>query len=233
MRSKVKLAAILIGMVFMVLMVRRIVNKTVAVAYINDGTVRWDNIEYVEIYAEGCAVPPTFIIDDSRTIKSLVTSITDIWGYRRIPKERYLEGLCDIWIKFSNGVCVGTYKDINQGYVDLELRATGGPFYKLPKKFRENVLELLEQHQEILQYQEKLKEKAMDFQDYSDDEKQAMCVAIDYVDSITILKDYPEIVIERLSRLPERYPEEVDESKIDSMDWLVTVGDPYSGRCRW
>lgn len=233
MRSKVKLAAILIGMVFMVLMVRRIVNKTVAVAYINDGTVRWDNIEYVEIYAEGCAVPPTFIIDDSRTIKSLVTSITDIWGYRRIPKGRYLEGLCDIWIKFSNGVCVGTYKDINQGYVDLELRATGGPFYKLPKKFRENVLELLEQHQEILQYQEKLKEKAMDFQDYSDDEKQAMCVAIDYVDSITILKDYPEIVIERLSRLPERYPEEVDESKIDSMDWLVTVGDPYSGRCRW
>ena len=103
-----------------------------------------NNIEYVEIYAEGCAVPPTLIIDDSRTIKSLVTSITDIWGYRRIPKERYLEGLCNIWIKFSNGVCVGTYKDINQGYIDLELRATGGPFYKLPKKFRENVLELLD-----------------------------------------------------------------------------------------
>lgn len=143
-RSKVKLAVLLVGTVFLVLVIGRVVNKTVAVAYINDGTVQWNNIEYVEIYAEGCAVPPTLIIDDSRTIKSLVTSITDIWGYRRIPKERYLEGLCNIWIKFSNGVCVGTYKDINQGYIDLELRATGGPFYKLPKKFRENVLELLD-----------------------------------------------------------------------------------------
>lgn len=202
-------------------------NVLTVIPCINDEITQWDNIEYVEVYVDGGAVPPTFIVDDSREIKKLVDSIVDTSGYRSISPEKQLEGLCNLWVRFSNGVCVGTYRNVNQGYIDLELRATGGPFYKLPKKFRKNLLELLEQYREVLKYREALKEKVQESQS-SDEAKQAMYVAIDHVDSIQILRDYPSICAERLTSLPAQYYEDVDEKKIDIIDWLITVGDPGS-----
>ena len=116
---------------------------------------------------------------------------------------------------------------MNQGYVDLELRATGGPFYRLPNKFRKTVLGLLEEYKDVLPYREALKEKIMDFGGYSDEEKRVICVAIDHVNSIEILRDYPKVAIERLERVPVQYGQD-KETRIDEMDWLVTIGDPGS-----
>ena len=109
----------------------------------------------------------------------------------------------------------------------MELRAIGGLFYRLPNKFRKTVLGLLEEYKAVLPYREALKEKVMDFQGYSDEEKQAICVAIDHVNSIEILRDYQAIAIERLERVPVPY-EHDKEIGIDVMDWLVTIGDPGS-----
>lgn len=213
---------------FSILLFYQKIKTPVVIAYINDEMIQWDNVEYAEVYVDGCAIPPTFTMDDSAKLKKLVASITDIRKYKIIPAGKQLEGQCDIWIKFSNDVCIGTYKKVNQGYIDLELRTTGGPFYKLPRGFRKEVLDLLEEHEDMLQYRETLKDKINNSQYYTEEEKQAIYTAIDHVEIIKILRDYPTVRIERLGRLPAQYYEEVDENKIDIMDWRVTVGDTGS-----
>lgn len=223
---KKAITIILLGVILM-MAAGHLSNRIFSIPYINDGAVEWENIEYVEVYFDGCAVPPTSIIDDSRIVNELVSYIRNTRKYNSVPKESYIEGLCDIWVRFSNGVCVGTYQDVNQGYIDLELRATGGPFYRLPNKFRKTVLGLLEEYKDVLPYREALKEKIMDFGGYSDEEKRVICVAIDHVNSIEILRDYPTVAIERLERVPVQYGLD-KETRIDEMDWLVTIGDPGS-----
>lgn len=119
--------------------------RTGVIPYINDGNMEWNDISYAEVYVGGCAIPPAFTVEDPETINKLVNSLMNTGKYKHIPIEHYLEGLCNIWIRFSNGVCIGIYDDVNQGYIDKELRATGGPFYKLPQEFWESVQDLIKE----------------------------------------------------------------------------------------
>lgn len=152
MKKKSVFATIAFIICLLVLFVYKKADVPSVIPYINDETVQWDDISYAEVYVGGWAIPPAFTVEDADTIKELVDSLRDVQEYRRIQTGKQLEGLCNVWIEFSNGVCIGTYEDVNQGYIDLELRATGGPFYELPEEFRENILDLVEAHQKVLQY---------------------------------------------------------------------------------
>lgn len=115
------------------------------VPYINDGASDWSQIRTVEIYGEGCALPPTLILEEEQDITALVEAVWEIRKYRRIAPDRYLEGTNDIWIRFDNGVCIGMYRNENYGYVGKEMSLTGqAPFYRFPEEFRKLVFEKLD-----------------------------------------------------------------------------------------
>lgn len=115
------------------------------IPHINDGESDWSGVAKVSLYGEGCAVPPTRVIEAEETVALLVEEVCRADDYRKVGRDHYLEGMNGIWVEFDNGVCISMYRNENYGTISMEKETTGKPpFYEFPKAFRETVLDLLE-----------------------------------------------------------------------------------------
>lgn len=133
------------GLVLAVLGYEHVKSGSQIVPYINDGAADWSQIGTVEIYGEGCALPPTLILEGEQDTEAFVEAVSDIREYRRIAPSRYLEGTNDVWVRFDNGVCIGMYRNENYGYIGTEMSLVGqAPFYRVPEKLRKLVFEKLD-----------------------------------------------------------------------------------------
>lgn len=115
------------------------------IPYVNDDSTDWSRVKTVELYGDGCALPPTVTLDSPEQVENLVKEVQNIRNYIKVPSGKWLEGTNDIWVKFDNGVVIGMYRMENYGYIGTDISVTGhGPFWHFPESFRETVFELLD-----------------------------------------------------------------------------------------
>ncbi len=121
---------------------RKLKKEEQEIPYIKDGSADWSTIAEIEIYAEGCAMPPTTIISETQTIEKIIEAVCKTGDYSKVSEEQQLEGMMNIWVKFDNGVVIGMYKDENYGYIGTELDVVGtAPFYHFPEQLYQMVWE--------------------------------------------------------------------------------------------
>lgn len=109
----------------------------------------WENIESVKIYSgylDGDISEEGYeplVITDKKTIKKLVSYISDDSKIKEVnPGEQY-EGLNSIFVDFGNGIIVSMYDDLNYGNIGPEMVEYGNDVW-LPKQFYNLVISLLE-----------------------------------------------------------------------------------------
>jgi len=66
------------------------------------------------------------------------------YNWKEVPKEKQLDGTCDIWIDFNNNwAIIGMYKDKDYGNLEKTKEKIGTPMY-LPKGLNKYIQKLLE-----------------------------------------------------------------------------------------
>ena len=65
-------------------------------------------------------------ISDKKEINKIIKYTTDTKGYKQIPKDEHLEGLCSVFIDFGNGCVISMYNDENYGTIDSEMNLISG-----------------------------------------------------------------------------------------------------------
>ena len=117
------------------------------VDYITDGTVDWDNVTELTLYADGYfgrTLEEPLVIRDQNIIAELVEMIIDQKSYGEVAAGREQEGLFDVFVDFGNGVIVDMYRDGNYGTLSDKIQGSGGTPYYLPEEFCDEVRRLLE-----------------------------------------------------------------------------------------
>ncbi len=152
MAKKNTFSTLLIFVIF-ALSVFAVINTTTKskkiVPYINDGWVSWNSIEKIDIYSDGYygrTMEEPLSITDKEEIDKIIKCLTDTKGYRHIPEDKYLEGLCNVFVDFGNGCVISMYADENYGTIDSEIKHTADEegYFSFPEKFIERIKYLLE-----------------------------------------------------------------------------------------